>query len=162
MTAEQILFAYIVVVVILLSVFLQPVWKARRKYKKEFLFRDRLTHFGGLHLPEGVKCEVICLKSRIIIEANSMEFSLPEEKIVDVSIVKRNEVQKIYGHFDLVYRARIVNKNNYLVFTYVPNLENETETQCIIFGIPRRGTNASRFKSRFQRLNRNTGIRVNL
>ena len=91
-----------------------------------------------------------------------MEFSLPEEKIVDVSIMKKNEVQKIFGLFDLVYRARIVNKSNYLVFTYVPDLENKTETQRIIFGIPRRGTNASRFKSRFQRSNRNTGIRVDL
>ena len=139
-----------------------PISRAKRKYGQEFLFRDRFLHVSGLNLPDGTKCEVICLKNRVVIEANGMKFSLSSEKIVDVSIMRKKELQKMFGRADLAYRMRIVSENKYLVFTYIPNPENTAETQFLIFAITGKETNVGKFKRRFRQSKQKTGIQVDL
>lgn len=146
---------------IIVGICIVPDRKARKKYKREFLFRARFIHADGLNLPTKAKCDVICLRSRIVIEANGQEFSLPVEKIVDVSIMKKIDIQKIYARLSLIYDMRVVQKDELLVFTYVPDRENESETRYILFNY-KYFLDAKRFTHKFRKLKRNAKIRVDL
>ena len=139
-----------------------PDSRARRKYNEEFLFRAKFTHAGGLNLPIDVKCNVICLKRHIVIEANGQEFFLPVEKIVDVSIMKKKDMQRMYVWFSTSADMKIVRKDRFLIFTYIPDQDSNVEAQYIIFKVTGKSKEASKFTRRFQYLKREPKVQIDL
>lgn len=163
--------------VVCLAIFV-PRAKAKKKYgKDEFLFFEKFPFFSGLNLPQNVMCNVVCLKSRIVIEANGQEFSLPAEKIIDVSVMTHKEIQKQYvssiggavagavllGPLGAVLggsatKKQIATKNKYLIFTY----KSQKETRYILFDVTRKATNANKFKKTFKDLKKNENVKIEL
>ena len=56
----------------------------------------------------------------------------------------------------------ISNRSKFLVFTYMPDRENETETQYILFNVTGKGIEAGKFARKFRRLKQNPNIRIDL
>lgn len=177
---DRIMIGYVVLLFAAVYICLLPVIKARKKYgKKEFLFLGVFTFTGGLNLPPSVKCKVHCLRSRVVIEANGQEFSLPVEKIVDVSVMSTTEIQKQYvsnvggaiaGGMLLgplgailgggVRQMAIRKRSKFLIFTYMDT--DIDETKYIAFDVTKKMSQAQKFKNKFRSLKRYENVQIDL
>lgn len=169
---------YIPLLIVICLVIFVPRAKAKKKYgKDEFLFFEKFPHSSGLNLPQNVMCNVFCLRSRIVIEANGQEFSLPAEKIIDVSVMTNKEIHKQYvssvggavaGAMLLgplgaalggsATKKRIKEKSKYLIFTY----KNKEDMKYILFDVTKKTSNANKFKNKFRDLKKNNKVKIEL
>lgn len=143
----------------------------------EYLFTGTFPIVEGLPLPEGAKCSVHCLKSRIVIEANGQEFSLPVERLVDVDEMSKTQIQKQYVSdaggavagamvFGAIGAASwgkpelktIRNTSSFLVFTYM-DADGE-QTKYIVFDSTKKST--SNFTEHFEYLKQREKTRIDL
>ena len=81
----------------------------------------------------GEKCEVICLKDRIVVESKDYEISIANEKLLDVSVKaeKKKEVTYypgIYGNISMQVKYKWYN------YFYI-KFSNEGEKETIIFDV---------------------------
>ena len=159
----------------------------RRKKKRmdkrfggdEFLFMGKFPHLAGLNLPDNIKCKVYCLRSRIVIEALGQEYSLPVERIVDVSTMSKTDVQKQYvsdaggavaGGMAMgpigamlgggVREKTILNVSKFLVFTYMGN--NGERVKYIVFNAKERMKAAKQFTDAFKSLKKRQKVKIDL
>lgn len=152
--------------------------EAIRKYgRKEFRFVGKFRFAGGLELPQNVVCKVVCLVNRITILSSGQEFSLPIEKIIDVSVMTNQQIQKQYvssiggaiagglllGPLGAIIggsasQKRIKTNTKYLIFTYRDN----EQTKYILFDVTKKPYDANRFKMRFRRLSGKESVKIDL
>lgn len=155
-----------------------PVLKARKKYgKSEFLFQDKFKFAGGLNLPQNVTCSVICLMSRVVFVSSGQEFSLPTEKLVNVSIQTATQIQKQYvssvggavagalllGPLGAVIggaanKRSIKLNTKYLIFTY----RDSEEIKYVLLDVTQRLPGARKFEREFKNLRKNDSIKTEL
>ena len=155
-----------------------PVTQAKKKYgKNEFLFQEKFPFAGGLNLPEGVKCSVVCLRSGIAVSAMGQEFRLASDKIVSVSVMTRTQMQQQYvssaggavagalllGPIGAILggsasKRTIKSNTKYLIFAY----QSDDEIKYILFDATRKPSSANRFKNRFKGQTTKDGIKVDL
>lgn len=152
--------------------------KGEKRFGSECLFMGTFPILAGLHLPEGMKCNVYCLKSRIVIEANGQEFSLPVEKLVAVDIMTRFKTQKQYvsdagsavagamtfGALGAYLGGKpelktIRDRHDLLIFAYIA-FDSE-KVEYIIFGATENYA-ALDFTSHFEYLKKQEKLRVDL
>lgn len=142
--------------------------------RKEFQFTGKYPLVGGLDLPANMVCSVVCLKSGVVFLANQQEFFLAAEKLVDVSIVSRTQLQNQYvsgfgaaaGTMPFIPAAlggmagrRTVRSNSiFLIFTY----RGQDEIKYISFDVTGKYRDARRFETRFKSLKNKSRIRFEL
>ena len=62
----------------------------------EYLFQGVFPILAGLRLVQGTDCTVYCLRKRIVIEASGQQFTLARDKLIDVSVMSKTEIQEQY------------------------------------------------------------------
>lgn len=173
-----VLLEFLFIVLALSVAYTAPIVRGAMKYgRKEFLFSAKLPFSGGLNLPSGVKCLVSCLKSRVVFSANGQEFSLPSDRLVDVSVMKTSDIQKQYvssiggavagalllGPIGAVLggaatQRSIKTNKRYLIFSY----KDGAEIKYILFDASKKASQAKRFVKNFRALKKNDAIKVDL
>lgn len=168
------------VVIIVMKAGGPKVKKAKQKFgKDEFLFMGTFPILAGLHLPETAKCNVYCLRNRIVIEALRQEYSLPVNRIVDVSTMSKTQIQKQYvsnaggavaggmmfGPLGAllgggVSQRTIRNTSKFLIFTY-KDTDGEN-MKYIIFDATKGMSKALDFVNAFNGLKRRENIKIDL
>lgn len=106
------------------------------------LWADKLPHTTGLPLAEGTECSIYYLSDKLIFEGGGTSFTLPLERLNDISITTSEELQKSYvssiggavggailfGPLGALIGGRAKEKTSkiitsYLVFTYLKDDE---------------------------------------
>lgn len=114
--------------------------------------RAEFMHISGLQVSDYLPCLVNITNEEYKFVASNINFSLPRNKITDVCIKTKTEVQKqyvssiggaalggaLFGLAGAAYGGRataktLKNISNFLVITYYG--ENETDIKTIVFGI---------------------------
>ena len=114
--------------------------------------RTTLPHIAGLQVSDFMPCTIDVTTETYKFKVNNIDFSLPRNKVTDVCIKAKTEVQKqyvssfggaamggaLFGLAGAAYGGRakqksIRNISNFLVITYLG--ESETDIKTIIFGI---------------------------
>ena len=89
-----ILFAVLIILFSELRKETKPVKRAKKRYgKKEFIYFARFKPMIGPELPPCDLCDVTFLKSRILIEMSGYQLSIASEKLMDVSIITKKEIE---------------------------------------------------------------------
>ncbi len=131
--------------------------KRRAKKLKDFIdsgivVRAEFQHLAGLQVSDFIPCIIDITADAYKFVASNINFSLPRNKITDVCIKTKTEVQKqyvssiggaalggaLFGLAGAAYGGRataktLKNISNFLVITYYG--ENETDIKTIVFGI---------------------------
>ncbi len=116
------------------------------------VIRTSLQHITGLQVSDYLPCTIDVTAKSYKFSISNIDFSLPKNKVTDVCIKTKTEVQKqyvssfggaamggaLFGLAGAAYGGRAKAKNirnisNFLVITYLG--ESETDIKTIIFGI---------------------------
>lgn len=123
---------------------LREAEKAEQEKRRNLgsLWADKLPHTTGLPLAEGTECSIYYLSDKLIFEGGGTSFTLPLERLNDISITTSEELQKSYvssiggavggailfGPLGALIGGRAKEKTSkiitsYLVFTYLKDDE---------------------------------------
>ena len=144
------------------------------------IWGDQLPHATGLPVAENAVCSVYYLPDKLVIESGAANFSLPSNRITDISVITDVEIQKhytssiggavggalLFGPLGAMIggRAKAQTSKNltyFLVFTY----QKDDEIKYITFDATKKVIEASRLEKLFKQQNDQSGrtsIEVNL
>ena len=121
-------------VVVLFETKVKPAQKAKKRYgKKELIGYGKFKPLLNPGFPQCEQCEVICLKSRILIVLDNYELSVATEKLVDVSVWREEKVHKEF-YSGLYNRPKLLTKvikTDYLTITYL----SDEKTRSMTFNV---------------------------
>lgn len=118
-------------VIVLFQTKVKPAQNAKKRYgKKEFVAYGKFKPLLNSDHLQCEECEVVCLKSRILIVLDDYELSIATEKLVDVSIWSEENVQKEFysGLYNQPKLSTKVVKTNFLTITYLSNEKKSSMT----------------------------------
>ena len=151
--------------------------KIKKRYgKKEFIAYGKFKPVLGPGLPPSNICSVIFLKSRIIVEMNGYEMSIATEKLMDVSIWTKEQIQKrvysdaggalaggmIAGPIGAIIGGRGVStlksKTDYLIITYF----SHEEIKAFAFDVSKDKLTAQRIERKYAWLKEKEKLRIDM